>query len=104
MNYDWVKETNYEEKFPEEYKAIINEIGLDNFLKLFRLFAKTPIYFSERPIYELKKEYILKHKNKPPRELARILGMSERGVYKILNETGFAPEQMNLFNPPKAEE
>ncbi len=102
MNYDWIKETNYEEKFPEEYRTIIDLIGLENFLKLLSQFAKTPIYFSERPIDELKKEYILKHKGESPRELARILGMSERGVYKILSSTGYAPGQLNLFDKENA--
>ncbi len=100
MKYDWLKEIDYKSIFPEEYKELIEILGIELFGKIFDAFRKTPIYFSEEPIKKAQKLYILEYANNnpdlTPRELARKIGASERFVYKVLRETE-KPEQPGLF-------
>lgn len=81
---DWIKEIDYNKFLEGDMKTVVELVGIDNFIKLFKVFGKSTVYFSERPLMEMKQEYIRKHfGEKTERELARMLGVSERLVYKI---------------------
>lgn len=81
---DWIKEIDYNKFLNGDLKIVVDIVGIDNFIKLFKVFSKTAIYFSERPLIEMKQEYIRKHYGtKSGKDLARLLGVSERLVYKI---------------------
>ncbi len=89
---NWIKELDYKSEFSDEYNEIIDLIGFDNFVKLFVRFKKSNIYFSEAPINQLRKKYIVKYgeklrdKNIPIKKIARLLGVSERFIRNTLNE------------------
>ena len=47
MSYDWINTIpNYLKYFDEEQRAIIEIIGMKNYLKLYEYFSKTRVYFS----------------------------------------------------------
>ncbi len=95
---DWIKEIDYNKYLDGDLKIIVDTVGIDNFIKLFKIFSKTAIYFSERPLMEMKQEYIRKHfGQKSEKELARELGVSERLVYKIGAQKITLNNQQNLF-------
>lgn len=81
---DWIKEIDYNKYLDGDLKTVVEIVGIDNFIKLCKVFSKTAIYFSEKPFMEMKQEYIRKHYGeKSEKELARMLGVSERLIYKI---------------------
>jgi len=88
----WIKELDYKSEFTDEYNEIIELIGFENFIKLFNRFKKSNIYFSETPINQLRKKYIIKYsrnlreKNIAIKKFARFLGVSERFIRNTLNE------------------
>ncbi len=95
---DWIKEIDYNKYLDGDLKIVVDIVGIDNFIKLFQVFKKTAIYFSERPLMEMKQEYIRKHfGQKSEKELARELGVSERLVYKIGAQKITLNNQQNLF-------
>jgi len=95
---DWIKKIDYQKYLDGDLKILHDIIGIDNFIKLFQVFAKTAVYFSERPLIEMKQEYIRKHfGEKSEKELARMLGVSERLVYKIGSQKITLSEQGKLF-------
>lgn len=95
---DWIKKIDYMKYLDGDLKLVVEIIGIDNFIKLFQVFSKTAVYFSERPLMEMKQEYIRKHfGEKNEKELARELGVSERLVYKIGAQKIILNNQQNLF-------
>lgn len=96
---DWIKEIDYSKYLDGDLKLLAEIVGIDNFIKLFKVFSKTAIYFSERPLMEMKQEYIRKHYGIiSEKELARLLGVSERLVYKIGAQKITMNNQQDLFN------
>ena len=63
MKYDWVHKIEFEKYLYGEFKDMVNLIGIEHTLALFDYFSKQQIYFSEKPLKELKKIYVLKHKH-----------------------------------------
>jgi hypothetical protein len=95
---EWIKEIDYNKYLDGDLKMLVEIIGIDNFIKLFKVFAKTAVYFSERPLMEMKQEYIRQHfGSKSEKELARLLGVSERLIYKIGAQKITLTGQQNLF-------
>lgn len=99
MKMDWIKDIDYNKFLDGDLKLLVNTIGIDKFIELYSHFAKTAIYFSEKPLMEMKQEYIRKHFGfKNEKELARMLGVSERLVYKIGSQKVILSNQQDLFN------
>lgn len=96
---EWYKEIDYKKYLDGDMKLLEEVIGIDKLMKLFELFSKTAIYFSEKPIMEMKQEYIRKNFGIiPQRQLARMLNVSERLVYKIGAQKITLKDQMKLFS------
>lgn len=97
-NMDWIKEIDYNKFLDGDLKIVVDIVGIDNFIKLFKVFSKTAVYFSERPLMEMKQEFIRKYfGSKSEKELARLLGVSERLVYKIGAQKLTLNNQQKLF-------
>ena len=98
MKLDWIKDIDYNKFLEGDLKLLVEVIGIDKFLELYGHFAKTAIYFSEKPLMEMKQEYIRKNFGfKNEKELARLLGVSERLVYKIGSQKVILNNQQKLF-------
>lgn len=96
---NWIKEIDYHKFLNGDLKLLLEIIGIDNFIELYLHFAKTAIYFSEKPLMEMKQEYIRKnYGSKSEKELARMLGVSERLVYKIGSQKISSKNQLEIFN------
>lgn len=98
QNMEWYKEINYKKYLNGDLKLMEEIVGVDNLMKLYDSFAKTAVYFSETPLMNMKEEYIKKNFGLiPEKQLARMLKVSERYVYKI-GAKKVIIEQENLFN------
>lgn len=87
MNNNWIKEIDYLKYLDKDLKILCEIVGIDKFLEIIEIFGKTTIYFTNRPIVEMKKEYIRqKFGMIGNKELAREIGVSERLVHKIGSE------------------
>lgn len=96
---DWIKEIDYKKYLTGDLKALEEVVGIDVLLKIIKAFAKTTIYISEKPLMEMKQEYIRKKFGEiPDKELARKLGVSERLVYKIASQKIYSNNQVGLFD------
>ncbi|WP_337871607.1 hypothetical protein [Ignavibacterium sp.] len=96
---NWIKEIDYRKFLTGDMKQLEEIIGIDKFIELYKCFSKTSIYFSEKPLMEMKQEYIKQNFGLTgEKELARKLGVSERLVYKIANEKTTNKNQGNLFD------
>lgn len=86
-NLNWIKEIDYRKHLNEDAVLIVDECGIDTFIKLTSIFSKTRIYFSTEPILEMKKAFIKKHLgNYSTREFTRILDVSEEFVRRVMRE------------------
>jgi hypothetical protein len=86
-NLNWIKEIDYRKHLTDDAALIVDECGIDTYIKLTEIFSKTRIYFSTDPILEMKKEYIKKNFGKNSlRELTRILGVSEEFVRRAIKK------------------
>ncbi|MEJ5351933.1 MAG: hypothetical protein WHS65_10100 [Melioribacteraceae bacterium] len=95
---EWYKEIDYKKFLDGDMKLLEEIIGIDKLMKLFEIFSKTAIYFSEKPIMEMKQEYIRKKFGSiPEKQLARLLNVSERLVYKIGSQKITLNDQIKLF-------
>ena len=66
-------------------------------LKLIDRFNKTPVYFSDKCLLGMKREYVLRNSgDMSPKQLARMLDLSERHVYEIINDRHLAESQLVL--------
>lgn len=84
-NYGWIEEIDYKKHLDGNSALMVDICGVDKFIELVEAFAKTQVYFSTEPIIKMKKEFILNNKDKyTVKELARILHVSERFVYKVV--------------------
>ena len=85
--YSWIKEIDYKKHLDDDTELIVEEFGIETYLKLFSLFGKTRIYFSTEPILEMKKEFIKKHLGKYTiRDFTRILYVSEEFIRRVMRE------------------
>ncbi|MEG8946623.1 hypothetical protein [Rosettibacter firmus] len=95
---EWFKEIDYKKFLQGDLKLLEEIIGIDKFIELYNYFGKTSIYFSEKPLMEMKQEYIRKYFGyKNEKELARLLGVSERLIYKVAEQKIILKEQQDLF-------
>lgn len=95
---NWIKKIDYNKFIKGDLKILLDIIGIDNFIKLYETFAKTAVYFSEKPIMEMKQEYIRKYfGTMNVKELARMLGVSERLIFKVAAQRIVPNSQQNLF-------
>jgi hypothetical protein len=83
MRYSWLRDVHELQLLPEDYREIVEIIGLNNFVRLLRAFDKTAIYFSRRLLQPLLNRYIAEHQNIPARKLAKELKISVRYIYKV---------------------
>ena len=94
---DWVKDVpNWKKHLPEEFMEVIEVIGEDNFLKLWGMFVRTSVRFSEKPLNTIRKEY-LKLYFRPGKadQLARLLGVSDKFIFDCApRKTSRSDEQM----------
>jgi hypothetical protein len=96
---EWYKKINYKKFLKDDLLLLEEIVGIDTLMKLYEIFAKTGIYFSEKPIMQMKEEYIRKYfGSKSEKELARELRVSERLVYKIGAQKITLNNQQNLFD------
>lgn len=88
LNLSWIKNLNNPEHHLEgDTRLIAEECGIESFIKLYEIFNKTSVNFSESHLKELKKQYVREYFNGNNAKLiARKLGVSQRFVYEILNE------------------
>ena len=82
--YSFVKELDYKKHFNEDELRMIEIVGIDKFLILLEEFKKRSIYFSTERVEVMKREYILKNRKKPVRDLVKITGFAEGTIYSIL--------------------
>lgn len=96
----WVTTLDYNKYLNGDMKDIADLIGIENLLKLINRFNKTPIYFSDKCLLTLKKEYIKSQRGKiEPRVIARLLDVSERYIYNVYEEKngGASADQLEIF-------
>jgi hypothetical protein len=78
---DWVRDVEIEDLLDKDVKLVYDHCGLDILIKLWEEFPSMPIYMSTSPLNQIKERYIIK-------ELCRLLDVSERFVYKVLEKKG----------------
>jgi len=89
MKTDWIKEIpNYESFLTRQEREMIEEIGIEAFIKLINRFGKTSFYFSEKSFNELRRKWAILYKNIPYDEAARTLGVSTSTIYNWRNVAG----------------
>jgi len=94
---EWTKEIDYTKHLTGDQRDIAELIGIQNLLKLIDRFNKTPVYFSDKCLLSMKREYILENVGgASPKQLARMLDLSERYVYEIINERHLGDSQLEL--------
>jgi hypothetical protein len=94
---EWLREVEWKEDLNPDQVKIIELVGFDNFIKLQGEFAKTHVYFTEKPIMELVKKYIQANSNMTTKDLARKLGMSEFFVSSELGKREKDTDQIDIF-------
>lgn len=95
---DWIKEIDYKKFLDGDLRLLVEIVGIEKFSELYKHFAKTSIYFSEKPLMEMKQEYIRQNFGfKSEKELARMLGVSERLVYKVGSQKFSTKKKMDMF-------
>lgn len=83
--YSWVKEIDFMKHLDDDSKLIVEEFGIETYLKLFSLFGKTRIYFNNKFFYECKKEFIRSNVEKySTRQLSKMLNVSDQFVRDII--------------------
>jgi hypothetical protein len=87
----WYKEIDYKKFLTGDLKIIEEEFGIDILMRMYELFGKTNIYFSEKPLIDMKIEYIKKKLSKnynsdTLKKLCREMHLSERIIHKILEK------------------
>ena len=94
---EWIKGIDYKKHLTGDLKELEEIVGIDVFIKLMSAFAKTTIYFSEKPLMDMKRDFIKKNFGFiGDKELARKMGVSERLIYKIAQEK-YDLQQEELF-------
>ena len=86
---DWVRDVEIEDLLDKDVKLVYDHCGLDILIKLWEEFPSMPIYMSTSPLNQIKERYIKKYCNGHNiKELCRLLDVSERFVYKVLEKKG----------------
>ncbi len=95
----WVKEVEIDDLLDKDMKMVHDHCGVDMAIALWENFACMNIYVSTKPLDKIKKRYIKKHCNgRNIKDLCRLLDVSERFVYEVLEEKGIIHiNQENLF-------
>lgn len=102
MKTDWIKQIpDFELILTQPERDMIEEIGLENFIKLLNRFGKTSFYFSERSITDLRRKWAVLYKNVPYDEAARTLGVSSSSIYNWRNGDGGNTDNLELFEKEK---
>ena len=99
-NMEWLAELNPETDLTEHYQEVVAVIGLENTIKLAAAFPSIPIYLKNpnKLLMPVKIRYVHKHFNQHNhRKLARITGLSERYIYKLVETKGDDAAQQTLF-------
>jgi len=97
-NLEWINEIDLNEVLSGYLLELAEIIGAEAAVNLAERFKKTTLYFSEKPLDDLKRIYI--RKNYPAitaRQLARKLGVSERFVFEVVSGTGKNENQLGMF-------
>jgi len=96
----WVRDIEIEDLLDKDAKLVHEWCGLDVLMKLWEHFPSMNIYVSTTPLNKIKKRYVKKHFNgHNVKELCKLLDVSERFVYEVLEEKGIVHKgQEGLFD------
>lgn len=86
---NWMEDININEvkDIDSNSKLIIKELGIGTLIKLTEMFGKSSIYFSEKIIYRMKRQYVIQHREQMTvKEMSRKIGVSEKFIYNIIND------------------
>jgi len=98
---DWIKEIDWRKHLTGDLADVADTIGEDAFLSLWAAFAKTTIYLSEKPLDNMRREFIKKYKGNNVKELARTLNCSEMFVYTVKADDKLKTDQIDMFEESK---
>ena len=103
MKLQWIKDVNWKQGLKDtDLGKIADLIGIEGFIKLMEEFSKTYVYFTEKPIVEMMKDYILNnYKSGDARDLARKIGVSEQFVFIVASTMNKDPNQIDIFPESK---
>jgi len=93
MRYDWIKKIEDLDKattkeLDYEITCLIEIVGVEKFIEVFKLLEKLPYYFSYKKLTPLIRCYILQEIDKKSvTEIAREIGVGARMVNKIIKDT-----------------
>ena len=87
MSLNWIEEIEQPSKYLSgDAKIIMEDFGKATFIKLYSIFSKTPVHFSESHLISMKRAYIVeKYNGENVNELARTLNVSTRFVYDTIS-------------------
>jgi Mor family transcriptional regulator len=100
-NLQWLAELDPEKDLTEHYREVVEVIGLENTIKLAEAFPSMSIYLKNpnKLLLPVKIRYVRKHFNKHNhRKLARITGLSERYIYKLVEKKETEDAQLSLLS------
>ena len=88
LNLSWIKTvTNPEHHLEGDTRLIAEECGIESLIKMYEIFNKTSVNFSESHLKDLKKQYVREYfDGNNAKQIARKLGVSQRFVYEVLND------------------
>lgn len=86
MKFEWLKNTNWQEKLDGDYRIIADLCGIDNLIKLLETFQKTEVYFSLSPFEEMIMKYMMENPTMKPKEVARETGVSIKYIYSLMSK------------------
>lgn len=98
----WLREIEIEDLLDKDVKLIHDHCGMDVLIAMLVNFPSMGLYISTRPLTEAKKRYIKKyHNGANTKDLCRLLDVSERFVYDVLENGNSLPGQDPLFQFPE---
>lgn len=94
----WLREIEIEDLLDKDIKMIHDHCGMDVLIAMLVNFPSMGLYISTKPLTEAKKRYIKHyHNGSNTKELCRLLDVSERFVYDVLENRNSLPGQETLF-------
>ncbi len=89
MSLDWIKELGDVSDLLDKDSALIaNHCGMDTLLSLWEKLPSITLYISAKPLQAAQKRYIRAHfEPGNAKQLAALLGVSERFVYEAVQTT-----------------
>lgn len=100
MKYGWIKDIpDFIKYFTPDLQQQIELIGFENFMTIYEVFAKTTVLYSTKPIQELQKQWAINNPHVHYAEAARILGVSEKTIYKWRQNNN--TDNLDLFEEEK---